>query len=296
MVPWLLREGDTTVAAIAARFDLDKADVIRDLGIVGLCGVPPYGPDDLVDVIVHDDGTVTAFGQRFFDRPLMLSPAEGFAVLAAGRTLMEVGADDALAGALDKLEGALGASGALGVDLDAPPLLDVVRSAAEACRTLEVDYHTASRDQVGRRRIDPLLVHTMDGRWYVEAFDHESNTDRRFRIDRLLSASMTDDTFVSRPVEQPDSVYTPGEEAVRVTVAVPPSGRWAIEAYPARDVDELADGRLRATFDVVGDTWLGRLLLKLGPGAEVLDPAELVGAGPAAARSLLARYEAEPSR
>ena len=36
--------------------------------------------------------------------------------------------------------------------------------------------------------------------------------------------------------------------------------------------------------------WFGRLLLRLGPHAEVLDPPELADTGSEAARQLLARY------
>lgn len=293
MIPWLLREGTTTVAALAERFDLAEDDITRDLAIVSMCGVPPYGGGDLIDIALDDDGTVSAYGQRFFDRPLALSPAEGFAVLASGRALLEVSKGDAaLASALEKLERALGASGALDVDLEEPPLLPVFQRAAGEGQTVDAEYHTAWRDTVSSRCLDPLLVYSFDGRWYVEAFDHESGHDRRFRIDRFLSAAPTGEAFAPRAVDPPDSAYTPGEAAVAVTVALPATAGWTVEAYPARDVRERPDGRIEATFDVVGETWLGRLLLKAGPGAEVLSPAELAGAGQAAARRLLSRYPA----
>lgn len=291
MIPWLLREGTTTVAALAERFDLPEDDITRDLAIVSMCGVPPYGGGDLIDISIDDDGTVHAHGQRFYDRLLALSPAEGFAVLASGRALLEVSKGDAaLASALEKLERALGASGALDVDLEEPPLLPVFRQAVGEARTLDAEYHTGWRDTVNRRRIDPLLVYSFDGRWYVQAYDHDSGEDRHFRVDRFLSATPTGETFTPRAVDPPDSAYNPGDGAVAVTVALPASAGWTVEAYPARDVTELPDGRIQATFDVVGETWLGRLLLKAGPGAEVLAPAELAAAGKTAARHLLTRY------
>ena len=293
MIPWLLREGTTTVAALAERFDLPEDDITRDLAIVSMCGVPPYGGGDLIDVVIDDDGTVYAHGQRFYDRPLALSPAEGFAVLASGRALLEVSKGDAaLASALEKLERALGASGALDVDLEEPPLLPVFQQAVADAQTVEGEYHSAWRDRVSRRCLDPLLVYSFDGRWYVQAFDHDSGEDRHFRVDRFLSAAPTGDTFTPRAVDPPDSAYSPGEAAVAVTVALPATAGWAIEAYPARDVAERPDGRIEATFDVVGETWLGRLLLKAGPGAEVLAPAELAHAGRTAALYLLRRYPA----
>jgi predicted DNA-binding transcriptional regulator YafY len=53
---------------------------------------------------------------------------------------------------------------------------------------------------------------------------------------------------------------------------------------------EEPDGRLRVTFTVVGDRWLERVLLRLGPEAEVVSPGDLRDAGRDAARRVLARY------
>jgi predicted DNA-binding transcriptional regulator YafY len=54
--------------------------------------------------------------------------------------------------------------------------------------------------------------------------------------------------------------------------------------------DEAADGRLRVTFTVVGDRWLERVLLRLGPEASVVAPDDLRTTGRDAARRVLARY------
>jgi predicted DNA-binding transcriptional regulator YafY len=58
--------------------------------------------------------------------------------------------------------------------------------------------------------------------------------------------------------------------------------------YPTEAVEELGGGRLRVSLRVSGDAWLARLLLRLGPDAEVVegDPA------PAAASAcrILRRY------
>jgi proteasome accessory factor C len=111
MVPWVMERGEVTVAEVAERFQLTEKEVINDLERVAMCGVPPYGPDDLVDLFV-DEGVVYAGASRIFTKPLRLTTPEGFALLAAGRAGLELpGAepDGALARALDKLEDKLGA-------------------------------------------------------------------------------------------------------------------------------------------------------------------------------------------
>lgn len=290
MLPWLLRTGDTTVAEISERFGIDEEEAVRDLGMLSMCGMPPYYAGDLIEVVVHDDGVVTVFDQGLFTQPLQLTPTEGFAVLAAGRALLATpGADDTgpLASALGKLEQALG--GGLAVDIDAPEHLDAVRAAAAEHRTVAITYYSAWRDLVAERRIDPWLVHAADGRWYVEAFDHSSRERRRFRVDRIHDLSVTDDRFEPVAVDPPDTLFS-RVDSRRVVLAVPRSARWIAETYDVVEQDDMEDGRLRLVLDVAGETWLERLLLRVGPEAEILEPADLGDLGSSAARRILENY------
>lgn len=295
MVPWLLEQGGASVTEIAERFEVAPDEVVRDLELVGMCGVPPYGGGDLIDVWVDDEEFVHAFPGPFFTRPMQLSPAEGFAVLVAGRALLAVpGAGGALATALDKLEMALGRGG-LEVDLTAPPHLDAVRRATDRRERLAVSYYSAWRDEVTDRRIDPYLVHASEGQWYLEAHCHRAGGPRRFRVDRLESVQPTGEHFDRPDLPPPARLFTPGAEARALTVALPASARWAIEGAPAAKVDQLPDGRLQAVLQVAGTAFVERLLLRLGPDAEVLGPPELADVGRQAAARLLARYgPAEP--
>lgn len=300
MVPWLLESGGSTVEELARRFGVSEDDVIRDLNLVMCCGVPPYGADQMITVMLDDDGSVMAWKGPFFNRPMRLTPTEGFAVLAAGRALLAVpGADPAgpLASALDKLEGALGSSPAGGrsvaVDLEAPPLLGVVRDAAARQRRLAVAYYSAWRDEMTERVIEPHLVFSADGRWYLAATDTGIGALRHFRVDRLSSAEPTGESFerpADAPTVPPANVFS-GTDAMEVTIVVPASGRWVAESYESLDVEELGEGRLRLRLAVSGERWLERLLLRVGPEAVVEAPPELAATGADAARRLLARYE-----
>lgn len=299
MIPWLLEEGGSTVADIAARFDVSEKDVVRDLNLIMCCGLPPYGGGDLITVVLDDDGTVEAWPGPFFTRPMQLTPIEGFAVLAAGRALEAVpgtGQRDALRSALAKLEEALGASGTLAVDLESPPHLDVVQRAAAEHRRLRITYYAASRDEVSERVIEPLVVHSREGRWYAETrdvTDPSTPRERRLRVDRIRSAESTGESFESpTPApEPPEHLYEPGPDAIDLVMTLPASARWFAEWMVTEEVQELPDGRLRVRLWVEGDRTLERLLLRVGPSAVIESPPELAGLGAAAAERVLRRYE-----
>jgi proteasome accessory factor C len=293
LVPWIVQSGPVHVDDVAARFGITAAQVMKDLAVVTLVGLPPYTADELIDVQVSDDGWISApLPPPVFRRPPRLTASEGFAVLAAGRALLAIpGADDqgALAGALTKLERELDLGGRVAVDLGTPPLLDVVRDATDGGVRLRIEYRSAWRDERTTRELEPHVVYAVAARWYVDGFDHLRGETRRFRVDRILVAEPTGDRFEPPRPDPPDRVFDPGPGARDVEVLVPPSGRWVVETYPVSYTDE-PDGRLRVTFTVVGDRWLERVLLRLGPDAEVVSPDELRDTGRDAARRVLARY------
>lgn len=293
ILPWLLEREETTVAEVAERFEMTEDEVVRDLSLVSVCGLPPYTADELIDLWIDEDGTIGTFNRHdLFTRPINLTPAEGFAVLAAGRALLAVpgAASAALESALAKLEHALGARGGLAVDLETPPQLDEVQKAAKDSERLAVTYYSAWRDEVTERTIDPWVVHSDEGRWYVECHDSLSGEHRRLRVDRIQEVRRTGEHFEPVDFAVPERTFEPGPEAQRVVLLLPTSARWAIESYDAESVEERDDGRLEVVLWVAGQTWLERLLLKAGAQAEVIEPLELSDAGRGAATRVLARY------
>jgi proteasome accessory factor C len=291
IAPWLAARGGATIEQIASRFGLTPTQAEDAVAIMGFIGVPPYGPGDMLQVDIDTDGLVTVFGPlTFASRPPRLNAREAFAIVAASRAAAVLGGDDnpALASALAKLESTLGSTGRLAVDLDRPELLDDVRAAVRQGLRLRIRYYAAWRDTVTEREIDPVLVHSAAGRWYVDAFDHASGEYRPFRLDRIEAAEPTGERF-DRPEQQPDALpFTAAPGAERVVLDLPTSARWVTESYPC-EYEEL-DGRLRVTLTVVGSHWLARLLLRVGPEARVLEPAELADVGRDTARRVLAIY------
>jgi proteasome accessory factor C len=247
----------------------------------------------MITVMLDDDGSVLAWQGPYFNRPMRLTPTEGFAVLAAGRTLLAVPGADAegpLASALAKLDIALGPSGSVSVELEAPPLLAAVRNAAESGQRLAVSHFSAWRDELTERTIDPWLVFSQDGHWYVMAMDSRSGSVRHFRVDRLAEAEPTGETF-----ERPAGVAPPGRvlsglDTTEVVLCLPGSARWVAETYDPLEVEELEGDRLRVRLVATGERWLERLLLRVGPEARVEEPDSWTAVGAIAAQRLLSRY------
>jgi proteasome accessory factor C len=301
----LARQGRAPVAELAERFGIGPDELIADLELAACCGLPPYTPDQLMEIMVDEEEVVANLGPELA-RPRRLTAAEGFALATAARAIEAVpGADPegSLARGLDKLEAVLGDRGRLRIDLGEPPHLAALRQAVEDHEQIELRYYSLSSDEESVRVVDPWQVVTLDGRWYLDGYCHRAGDMRRFRVDRVLSVrttgvkvaptapgSTSDAGPDHRAGEVGEAAFVPGPDAVVARVIVDDAGRWLVDAVPTLSLEELPDGRTLVRLAVASTVWFDRLLLRLGPHGEVIDPPELASSRRQAALRLLARY------
>lgn len=286
VVPYLVRNEGTRVSDAAELFGMSEADLLADLDLLFVSGLPPYGPGDLIDVDIQD-GRIWIGMADYFGRPLRLTRSEALSIYLRGTALAGApGLDEApaLSSALAKLAEALGpeALGELPERLDSatdertPSTLSELRRAAADHEQLRIEYYAASGAETTEREIDPEEVFFAVGNWYVTAWDHRSEAERLFRADRIHSTEATGRRFEPRGLQGAGRpLYTPGVDDVRVTLRLRPDARWVAEYYETARETELEGGDLEIELPAGRLEWLDRLLLRLWPDADVLEPPEL---------------------
>ena len=301
MLPWLMETGEVPLAEVASRFDMTETQVQNDLELVAMCGLPPF-IDEMIDVFV-DDGVVFVGVPRLFTRPLRLTAPEAFSLLASARAAMQLpGADrdGALGRGLAKLAAVLADAGiatadsddddttGVVVDLARPELTDVLAESAATGSELAITYFSPARAEMSSRAIVPRHVYTHGGNWDVVADDDRSHSRRTFRVDRIESAEATGRTVELEATSPPERFFD-DVDLPRATVRFGPDARWVLDQYPIDEVAESGDGWVEARLPVASERWLARLLIRLGPDAVLVEPAN---GNPAAAvaRTVLARY------
>jgi proteasome accessory factor C len=303
LLPWVAANDGPTIDEVCARFEIRRPQLLEDLTLASMVGVYPYSPDALVEVVI-EEGRVWVYYPLSFGRPLRLTAAEALALLAAGQVVLQApGADPAgpLARGLAKVAGSLGVDPSTQVDVHlgspAATVLDRLDRAVRERRQVEIDYYTYGRDELTTRVIEPRRLWTNLGTWYVLAWCHRVEGERQFRVDRVSRAEVLDREFTRFDEPATVAAYEPRPDDPRVTIELPAGAGWVVEAYPVEAVDDIGDGRLRATLAISGRPWLERLLLRLGPEARIVDQRggedDLRPAGAAAAARVLARYRAE---
>jgi proteasome accessory factor C len=299
ILPWIAAEDGADVDEVCARFGLSRTELEADLDLLFYeVGIHPFTPDARVDVEVEDNRIRIHHGD-YFRRPLRPTHDEALALLAAGRAALDQpDADPHLFSAVRKLADALGPGADRTVDVHLgrahPEVLAAVRRAVDERRRLVIDYYSFARDRRSSRVVDPQLLRSEGGHWYLLAFCHRAGAWRWFRVDRIVTAEVTDevaDTPAGEPPPGPD--LAAADQTVELVLG--PEGAWVAETYPTVETAPTDDGRLRVVLRVTARPWLERLLLRLGPGVDARDAdtgEPLAPLAAAAADRLLARYEA----
>ncbi len=297
MVPWIAAHDGPTLAEVCARFDLTPKALAADLEVMWLVGLPPYTPDALIDVVQEGERVWIHFAD-VFEAPQRLTPDQAVALLTAGASVLALpGGDDsgALARGVAKLAAVLGVDAAQVLDIDlglgGAEVLDVLRTGVAEHRRVHLDYYSYGRDVRTERDVDPYVVHAEDGSLYLLGHCHLAGGERRFRVDRIASASLVDARFEPPATTPALGVFQPDEDDPRVILDLAPSAAWVAEVYPVEGVEEQTDGTVRVRLAVAAEGWFERLLVGLGPQATVVEaPAALRDAGRRASDRILDRY------
>jgi proteasome accessory factor C len=295
LVPWVASADGPLVTEVCQRFGYaSEAELQADVDLLFLCGVHPFSPDALIEVDMDGGRIWIRYAGPYFRRPLRLTPAEALSLVASSAALLGDDASAPLARGLAKLAAALGIDPEEAVDVElgpAPPAtLATLRSAATARRQVEIEYYGYGRDEHTTRVIEPALVYSAAGQWYVAGYCHLAGDRRLFRVDRIEAATMLDAGFAETPVAAPPPVYAPAASDPVVVLELSPAAAWVVGLYPLEQVTDLGDGRSRVALRVSGRAWLERLLLRLGPDA-ILVEGDATVKDEAVAR-VLARYGA----
>ncbi|HZJ06784.1 MAG TPA: WYL domain-containing protein [Nocardioidaceae bacterium] len=309
LVPYIQSREQVSVEQAAADFGVRPQQIVKDLNVLWFCGLPGLGMGDLIDVDMEalgGEGVIRVSNVDYLSRPLRLGSSEASALIVALRALREASDDTVrpiVDRALAKLETAAGDGAALAAQVDvhvdsvAPEvnrLRATLEDALSSGRQVRLGYYVPARDEATERTVDPLRLVQAEGNTYLEAWCRSAEGQRLFRLDRVsyaqvLDAAVTDHSDVP-PRDLSAGLFQASPDDPLVTLRLQPQARWVAEYYPVESRTELAEGGLRVSLRVGDPGWLTRLMLRIGAGAEIEEPADLSAVVRRAAHAALANY------
>jgi proteasome accessory factor C len=310
LAPYLQARGEVPLQEVAADFGVSTDQILRDLRVLYMCGLPGFGPGELIDINVEallddPDGLVRIDNADYLSRPLRLGSNEASALIVALRALLDsstVASRDVVERTLAKLEAATEGGPLPLVDVRVPeqhtelrPIRDELERALVSNRQARMQYLVPTRDETTDRVVDPIAQLQRDGKTYLDAWCHLAENRRLFRVDRIEQVEVLPSTRVVHdltPRDLSEGLFASGPDDLVVRLRLAADMRWFTEYYPVITVTDLADGAFEVTLAVSDELWLLRLAMRFGRGLTVLEPAGLDDRVRAVARDALRLQQA----
>lgn len=305
LIPFLQKNNGIALSDAASLFEVSEEQLMADLNLIWVCGLPGYSHLELIDVS-YDSGTITIDNAETLSRPMRLTFDEVTTLLLAIETLLEIAPStdvEVLIEVRDKLLKLLD----MPVDTQSslmrgsrevedakhqsllPKLLGLLETGAEA---LLIDYYSATLDDIIRYRVRPISLDHRQGKSYLLAYRVEEEEHLNLRLDRIVRV-------VDAPPgrgEEPLDGHEPGsalkEAPVTVEVSVDSSAYWFIQKWRLPDLRfNQKLGGFVGTITVFNPKWLERATLSAAGALRLIHPSELRSQAVDAAQRALSNYE-----
>lgn len=232
-----------------------------------------------------------------FQRPVKLSPVQGRAALLA-LDLVSGAVDPRIRQSLKvKIRAALSENipevevgGRFEEDA---PLVSAIERGRRERLVVEIRYPTVEEVQV--RPVEPLKMANIEGAWYLNAYCRRADAPRLFRLERILSASVTDERFERREDVELKTEYEDIDPrnyaAHRAIVRFSPRvARWMQERPELDLLARHEDGSADYAMYYTGVGWAASRVMQYLGEAEALEPEDLRREIGRRATGLLERY------
>ena len=277
LIPFLLEHQGISVEELAAEFQVSQIQMMEDLNLLFVCGLPGYTPLELIDMN-FEDGFVTVSDPQVLDKPRKLSKPE-LTTLLVSLEVMKTLAKSAVRKEISDLQVKLQSV------LDRKPTIDVVVKesidskleeilyAIEKGSALDIHYLSAHSDKESWRKIIPNRVYFEGRQAYVESWCITSQGERVFRLDRILELKLDAKAYVPG-VENPDL-----GKVEEISLFVSDAARIFLEenASIIAATERVSNG-YQVSISAIDQGWLVRTMAGFGPEIAVIQPLALKNA------------------
>ena len=296
MIPFLQANGGIKVEDAAKIFEVTEEQLISDLNLIWLCGLPGYSHLELIDVS-FDSGFITITNADTLNQPMSLTIEEGAALLLAIDNLMGIAPDkdlEILRSLREKLLAILTWKDSSKSDsvtnpqqTGAQPVLPKILKAIDnSDHALEINYYSASADEFLRTQVIPINIYNRNAFTYLLAYSIVKNEYVVLRLDRI-----SDVNLIARPKNfhnLPAPQHPGNEIGEEVVIELLPEALWFKEKWGLNTL-EFDRGRSAyvGTVKVFNRQWLIRAAMSLEGALRILSPADMRAQVAAAAKSAL---------
>jgi predicted DNA-binding transcriptional regulator YafY len=278
----LLNKKTVTATELAGRFGVSTRTIYRDIDVLSVSGVPVYSSQGANGGIsILEDYTVSRAVLSGSERAALDSVLLGLQTLEATRypdvnTVLEK-----LGGIFkDKTKSA--ESDWISVDIspwgsnpNANNKFSDIKSAILQSRIIEVTYINALNEK-SRRKIEPLRLVFKSQAWYLWGFCLLKNEYRTFRISRVKSVKIAQESFDRNNVHiVPKKLCSSEKEKpyIRLVLEFTEAARYRLcDDYDDEMLIDNGDGTFTVELEMFEDDWLYGYIMSFGTSVKVIAP------------------------
>jgi len=200
LVPYLLSHPGISVATLAREFRVSRDEILKDLNLLFLCGLPGYTPLELID-ISFDDEVVVVRDPQNLNAPRNLTESESLALRISLSALLEMTPQsNPMYSKIAALSMKIAHSFAPDIPLasiEFTPdrernILNTIEKAIREDLDLKIEYVNLSKDELSLRVVTPKFVTLQTNQNSLTAYCHEKNGERTFALSQISSAMLID--------------------------------------------------------------------------------------------------------
>ena len=197
LVPYIVAHPGISITELAKEFSISRDEVLKDLNLLFLCGLPGYTPLELIDISFDEESVVIRDPQNLA-APRNLNESEALIARIALAALEEStpktsAAYSQIVALREKIAKAFSSSipaSAITFTLDKErATLEAIEGAIKQELDLEITYNNVTKDSSSRRSITPISIIAEDKRTLVSAYCHSAKALRTFNLAQISDVS-----------------------------------------------------------------------------------------------------------
>ena len=272
LVPYVSENPGISIKELASKFNVTENQVIKDLELIFLCGLPGYTPYELID-LTFEDGVVTIIEPQLLDKPRQFSETEAV-IINLGLLLLKGSASnnqqhEIIEGLINKLAKKFQTVRQAAVsEIRKPESYDEIVASINSVSKLEFKYNSLSNDRITDRRVLPEKIILRNGNFYLVGKDLNLESERTFRLDLMFDIKVL-------PTEDRNLNFK-NQSNKEIEFELITEDRLFTEKYRGlfTQIDRI-DGSFHIFGKISNREWMVRWLLSNYPSVELRSPQDV---------------------
>jgi proteasome accessory factor C len=274
LVPYIVAHPGISITELAKVFLISRDEVLKDLNLLFLCGLPGYTPLELIDISFDEESVVIRDPQNLA-APRNLNESEALIARIALAALEEStpktsAAYPQIIALREKIAEAFSSSipaSAITFTLDKErATLEAIENAIKQELDLEMTYNNVTKDSSSRRSITPISIIAEDKRTLVSAYCHSAKALRTFNLAQISEVSTKERSTRTDLERLEDSRGSSAEVIIK-------SGDSRFVSENASSLKEISKSCYQ--IDIFQPEWIVRSVLAGADSLELAKPLEL---------------------